>query len=221
MPRTKGTATLHACKREQLYNEPIGWYSLFPELVPDSHYVGPSTLLDVKQRIIDFPHWESLRDKLDHPNAASKIFGGHIKGFPKTRSWLHDANKHMTHDIFILLRNPREILLSLLLAFRFGFTKVDEIGDQEIEIDDNAVLLTDNFFQDFLTYYPSNGKIITFDSLPVGHFDYKKIDMEPQHSLTRRSPYVKNLDEVKKKIDIILNFHRIEWEEKTGTDIFV
>lgn len=218
LPRTRGKAALSACKRETLLNEPLGYYIIFPELLSISYPMPTSTLFDIRNRMLNFTGWDTLRNTLDNPNSASKIFGSNLYEFPKARAWFR--NTIHTHERFVLLRSPREIIWSFALATFFGFRKEKETEDREIEISDHLLFQVDRIFQQFLTFYPEDAKIITFESLPEEHFDYSKINIINQNSLTRRLPYVKNIDEVNRTIDTILNFHRIEWEEKTGTDIF-
>lgn len=220
MPRAKSTATLYACKRTNLYDEPFSWHRLFSDLSPISYPVPISTLIEVKKRVAEYDKWEEIFQKINDPDSAVKIFGSNLRDMPRSKHWFNDCVSNNTHDVFVLLRSPKEILLSLVLALNFGFHKVAETEDREIEVDDGLIYWTDTLLNDFLTYYPDSGKVIYFDSLPKEYFDYSKIQMEAQNSLTRRLHCVKNLDEVNEKIDIILKFHSNEWKEKTGTDIF-
>jgi hypothetical protein len=220
LPRAKSTATLYACKRANLYDEPFSWQKMFSDLGPIEYPVSVSTLLEVKKRVTEYDSWDSIFEKLNHEESATKVFGSNLREMPKARTWFKQSVDNDTHDVFVLLRSPKEIILSLVLALNFGFHKETETEDREIVVDDGLIYWMDTLFNDFLAYYPKNGKVIYFDSLPEEHFDYNKIHMEPQNSLTRRSHCVKNLDEIKQKIDIILKFHSAEWKEKTGTDIF-
>lgn len=220
LPRTKGNATLRACKRTNRYNEPFGWYNVFTEFSPIERPMTTKTLFNIKQRTSEFTGWYDIQKKLDDPDTASKIFGGNLRDLPQSMSWFREADSRQTHEVFVLLRSPRELVLSLMFAFNFGFFKTDETEDREIEIDAGSILWTDNVFHEFLTYYPKNARVITFDSLPAEYFEYSRIDMEPQNALTKRLHCVKNIDEVNRNIDTILKFHQLEWEEKTGTDIF-
>lgn len=213
MPRTRSTATLEAAKREVLLNEPFSVNAL----VNDEN----QSLVDRLDVMMNYPHWDQLVHNIAQSNTATKFFGTCIHSMPKARKWFDQIDNDMSHEIFCLVRSPREAILSHVLAMFFGYHKFEEKEDVEILIDDNQLMiLHEPALHMFLRYYPKNATTVTFDTLPSEYFDYTKIHIPNQNSIERRQHCIKNIEEVKKKIDIILRFHQREWEEKTNTDIF-
>jgi hypothetical protein len=74
--------------------------------------------------------------------------------------------------------------------------------------------------ENFLRFYPVNGKVVTFETLPEEFFDYSTIGLESQNSQETKMPYVTNPDFVEDQIYKILTYYSQEWYEKIGTDIF-
>lgn len=213
MARSKSTAALEAAKREVLLNEPFNLNKL----------VNDETLgvVDKLDAAMDYPHWDKLANTMSQSNTASKFFGTCIHSMPKAREWFAQIDKDKSHEIFCLIRSPKETMLSHILAMFFGYHTLEETENVELTINDNQLMfLLEPSLHMFLKYYPKNATTVTFDTLPSEHFDYGKINITTQNSIERRQHCITNLEEVKRKIDIFLRFHQREWEEKTGTDIF-
>lgn len=213
MPRSKSTAALEAARRETLLNEPFSANTLIGK-----QQMG---VMDKFQFMLEYPGWDTLYKEMSQPNTASKFFGSCIHSMPKAKDWFKQIDDDQSHEIFCLIRSPRETILSHVLAMFFGFYKGEEKENAEIEIDDKQLISIHEFsISLFLKYYPKNASTVTFESLPSEHFDLNKVFISNQHSIERRKHCVSNFDELERKIDLILRYHEKEWYEKTGTDIF-
>ena len=212
MPRSKSTAALEAARREILLNEPFSANALIKEDL---------SIMDRFEFMLNYPSWYQIQNNMDQPNTATKFFGSCIHQMPKAKEWFSEIDNANSHEIFCLIRSPKETILSHLLAMFFGFHKGEEKENFEIEIDDKQLISIHEFsIGTFLRYYPLNGKTVTFETLPSEHFDYDKIHLETQNSISKRQDYVKNFEDLKRKINLLLKYHEKEWYEKTGTDIY-
>ncbi len=215
MPRTIGTAALHAAKRDTKLNEPIEMLSIAK--LNANQMVLPWATRAKNQH---FPDWLSLQNQMSDPNTATKIFGSGLQQFYPARKWFADvAANANTHDLYILLRNPKEILWSLVIALHYGFDVLSERKIGHVEITGLDIHKADVALDNFLRYYPIDGKIVTYKTLPKENFDYSLVNMNEQKSLTKIKS-VKNKEYVDRTLDSILQFYQQEWRDKTGTDIF-
>lgn len=210
MPRTKSTAVLQACKRSVKLNEPFDVYNL-----PNYNKDNDGYLYRVRS-LVEYDQWDSLLTKLNQKDTAVKIFGHSLMFYYNARAWFDAAMQ--THEIFTLIRNPKEMILSELIAFHFGHTKDSETENREITISDYQFYTVQSVISSFLRFYPSTGKLVTFDTLPNECFDKTQIQIQEQHS-GNKTHFIKNIDEVHRNIDLMLSYYQAEWKDKTGLDI--
>jgi hypothetical protein len=210
MPRTKSTAVLQACKRSVKLNEPFDVYNL-----PNYNKDTDGYLYRVRS-LVEYDQWDSLLTKLNQKDTAVKIFGHSLMFYYNARAWFDAAMQ--THEIFTLIRNPKEMILSELIAFHFGHTKDSETENREITISDYQFYTVQSVISSFLRFYPSTGKLVTFDTLPTECFDKTQIQIQEQHS-GNKTHFIKNIDEVHRNIDLMLSYYQAEWKDKTGLDI--
>ena len=211
MPRTRSNAALQACRRELKLNEPFDVYNL------PNHNPSDNGYLSRFRTLTEYDQWNSLEHQMNQPNSVVKIFGHSLLFYYNAREWLNKAET--THEIFILIRSPREMILSELLAQHFGYTKDTEIDSKEIIIKDNQFYAIQTIFDSFLRFYPFSGKLVTFDTLPSEYFDKDQIRLQEQHS-ANKIEFVKNIDQVYRNIDLMLSYYQAEWKDVTGLDIF-
>ena len=212
MPRSKSTAALEAARREILLNEPFSANALIKEDLP---------IMDRFEFMLNYPSWDQLENNMAQPNTATKFFGSCVHHMAKAKEWFYEIDNANSHEIFCLIRSRKETILSHLLAMFFGFHKGEEKDNFEIEIDDKQLISIHEFsIGTFLKYYPLHGKTVTFETLPLEHFDYSKICIETQNSIAKRQDYIKNFEDLERKINLLLKYHEKEWYEKTGTDIY-
>jgi len=211
MPRTRGTATLQACNREVKLNEPFAIHS-----IPNYSLDDDDGNFYIIRTLTEYDQWDTLSEKMNQPNTAVKIFGHHLMSYYNARAWYKAAAN--THEIFTLIRDPREIILSHLLATHFGFSKNIETEEKEIIIHDNQFHKIQIIIGSFLRFYPSSSRLVTFETLPDDTFDKSQIMAQEQHSMNRLH-LIKNLDQVEKNIDSMLSYYRQEWKDVTGLDI--
>ena len=209
MGRSRSTAVLQACRRTTQLNEPFDVYSI----------VGHdfTSFIEARAELGNQIDWANVQCQMSNSDSASKFFGTSLALFPPAQNWFLEAEE--THEIFILLRNVRDVIWSLLLANKFGFHKHSEVELCDTVINDRDLFVADNAIDQFLRFYPQTGKIISFDSLPEDYFDYSKITHPNQNSQERKLQFITNLDEVERKIDLILDFRSLQWKEKTKVDI--
>ena len=213
MPRTRSTAAMQACKRTMKLNEPFSFHN-----TPDynENAMGCLTRIRTLTNYEQSEHWSQLLDKMNHPDAVVKIFGTHLARYYSAREWFDEANT--SHEIFTLIRNPRETVFSILLAKQFGHWKGVEKDVKEITIHDSQFCNVEFVFESFLRFYPKSSRLVTFETLPEDFFDKSQIYHEQQHSMSRIN-LIQNLDRVEKNIDTILQYFEKQWKDVTGMNI--
>jgi hypothetical protein len=213
MPRTRSTAAMQACKRAVKLNEPFAFHHT-PHFDPNNmaSLSRVRTLVDYEQS----EEWNLLLKEMNLPDTVVKIFGRDLVNYYDARAWFNEA--HTTHEIFTLMRDPRETILSILLAQRFGHWVGVEKEIKEIIIDDREFDNVDSIFSSFLRFYPKSSRLVTFENLPEEFFDRSQITLKEQHSMSRLH-LIKNLNRVEKNIDSILRYFAKEWKDVTGLDI--
>ena len=213
MPRTRSTAAMQACKRTVKLNEPFAFHHT-PHFDPNN-----TTSLSRVRTLVDYEQseeWNLLLKEMNLPDTVVKIFGRDLVNYYDARAWFNEA--HTTHEIFILMRDPRETILSILLAQRFGHWVGVEKEIKEIIIDDREFYNVDSIFSSFLRFYPKSSRLVTFETLPEEFFDMSQISLEEQNSMSRLH-LIKNLDEVEKNVDTMLRYFEAEWKDVTGLNI--
>lgn len=209
MGRSRSTAVLQACRRTTQLNEPFDVYSV----------VGHdfTSFIEARTQLSNQIDWSNVQQQMSNPDSVSKFFGTSLALYPPAQQWFVEAEE--THEVFILLRNVRDVIWSLLLANKFGFHKHSEVELYDTVINDGDLFVADNAIDQFLRFYPRTGKIITFENLPEDYFDYSKITHPNQNSQDRKLQFITNRNEVEKKIDLILDFRSLQWKENTKVDI--
>ena len=213
MPRTRSTAAMQACKRTVKLNEPFAFHH-----TPNFDLNNMESLSRVRT-LVDYEQseeWNLLLKEMNLPDAVVKIFGRDLVNYYNARAWFNEV--HTTHEIFTLIRNPRETILSILLAQRFGHWVGSEKEIKEITISDREFDNVDSIFSSFLRFYPKSSRLVTFETLPEEFFDKSQITLKEQNSMSRLH-LIKNLNRVEKNIDTILRYFAKEWKDVTGLDI--
>jgi hypothetical protein len=213
MPRTRSTAAMQACKRPVKVNEPFAFHN-----TPTYNENDLGCLSRIRS-LIDYEQsekWNQVFEEMKQPDTVVKIFGWELLHYYNARDWFKDADT--SYEIFTLIRNPRETILSSLLAQHFGHWTGAETRVRELIIHDQEFCNIETAFSSFLRFYPKSSRLITFENLPEEFFDKSQIWHENQHSM-RRLHLIKNLDEVEKNIDTILRYFEKEWKDVTGLDI--
>lgn len=210
MPRTRSSATLQACKRTNKINEPFAVRN-----VPN-YNLNKNNKHNFDEQELKLNWWNMLAGRMNQPDTAVKIFGQHLTNYANSMVWFEQTKT--THEIFTLIRNPREMILSYLLAFHLGYTKSQEIEDKQVTITDIQFSLMRNMFNCFLKFYPSSGVLVTFETLPEEFFDKTQINFEEQHSMSKLH-LIKNMNEVEANIDSMLCDFKEDWKHVTGVDI--
>ena len=216
MGRSRSTATLHAAKRANRMNEPFEIYTLGR----GEDITGESDIIDIRYEMMTAPEWPNILTQLNDSDTAVKFFGTSLNNFQYARDWFTQVQQNESHEIFILIRNPKDVIWSLLFASRFGWNKTTEKEYKEVTFNEKDFVVPDLGIDQFLRFYPGYGKVVTFETLPEEFFDYSTVVVQSQDSQKTKMQYVTNPDFVEDKIHKILAFHKHEWYEKTGTDIF-
>ena len=213
MPRTRSTAAMQACKRPVKVNEPFAFQNT-PRY--NANHFGCLSRIHTLTDYGQSKQWNLVLEEMNRPDAVVKIFGRDLVRYYNARAWFNEA--HTTHEIFTLIRNPRETIFSILLAQQFGYWKGDEKDVKEITIHDGQFCNVEFVFESFLRFYPKTSRLVTFETLPEEFFDKSQIWHQNQHSMSRLN-LIKNLDRVEKNIDTILRYFEKEWKDVTGLDI--
>lgn len=226
MPRTKSSAVLEACLKKNKISEPFNEYNLFDinfsnldvenyiklemyeKEIKKIHNLYPSYLKKIKKK-----NTQILFEKLNDKETASKIFGINLTDFLPGRKWFQNADEFQTHEIFVLTRDLKEQMFSFLLAPIFGYNYKNTVEPYDVEIKEDSFYFLRKNIDEFLRFFPKNGKLITFEELPDLFFDKKNIKIKEQNSLEKLK-YIKNLKKCEKHIDDLVLYFKDEWKEK-------
>lgn len=213
MPRTRSTAAMQACKRTVKLNEPFAFHNT------PAYNEKDLESLSRMRNLIDYEHsdqWNLALDEMKRSDAVVKIFGADLAQYYHARAWFDETGS--SYEIFTLVRDPRLVILSNLLAQNFGFWTGAETRVKELTINSSQFNYIEFIFSSFLRFYPKSSRLVTFETLPEEFFDKSLIWHKNQHSM-RRLHLIKNLDEVEKNINTILRYFKKEWKDVTGLDI--
>lgn len=234
MPRTRSTAALQACLRQQKYMEPFSEYRIFNVNLPKNKIGDPKKfskkyeasihntlrkINDVYATLISEVPSEKITElisELNRSDTVSKIFGFHLTSFLPGRKWFFDCDKNSTHDIFVLTRDLREQIFSYLLAPKFGFFEKEKIEPHSIAIDESSFSYCRSNIDSFLRFFPKNATLVTWETLPISHFDKSKVEIREQNSLENLS-FIENLDECEWHIENLIKYYADEWNEKLAS----
>lgn len=219
LARSKSTATMQAARRNILLNEPFDPWSAIDNYV---ELVTQKTVsrTDLDNLLLSSVNWTELQQQMQNENAAIKFFGTSLHHYYPAQKWFNDALKNNSHEVFILLRNLKDLCWSLVLALEFGFAKSSL--KKPIRTFTAPIAYIENCSRSidyFLDFYPKEKQIITFQSLPTEFFDYSKISMTPQKSQDKRF-LVENYNYVEDQIHKILMNKKNRWEDVTQTSIY-
>ena len=204
---------MQACKRTVKLNEP---FAVFNTPNYNENHIGCLSRIRVLNDYAQSKEWNLILEEMNRPDAVVKIFGRDLAQYYNARAWFNEANA--SHEIFTLIRNPRETILSILLAQHFGYWTGAETRVRELIIHDQEFCNIEFVFSSFLRFYPKWSRVVTFETLPEEFFDKSQIWHEDQHSMSRLS-LIKNLDRVEKNIDTMLHYFEKEWNDVTGLNI--
>lgn len=201
-----------ACKRNIKVNEPFDHAKM-----PHYNKADDTSYMYMLKTLTDYTPPASLIEQMNHPNSVTKVFAHYIDRCYAGQQWFNSARD--THEIFILMRDFRETVLSEILALHLGFTKQTEKDEQEFVVSNLRYYGVTSTVSSFLRFFPKNGTLVTYETLPGELFDKSQVQSEEQHSMNKLH-LIKNLDEVEKNIDTIMSYYRTEWKDITGLDIY-
>ena len=229
MPRTRSTAVLQSCVRRDKVFEPFNNLSLFDVRFNSEGRENQDVTndyIDAYRKIADTyasyanslteAKIQALFSRLNNPDTVSKIICNGLFYFLPARTWLESVSVNQTHDIFVLVRDLREQMLSFILSHKFGFFKETECEPFDVEIQSSDIRMLHTTIDNFLRFIPPSGRLISFDKLPSTHFDYKNIVLEEQQSLSKLS-YISNIDYCEFHIEQIIKYYKDEWDRKLST----
>lgn len=190
VPRTRSSALLEASRRSIQLREPF------------------SRHLTVEQ-------WPELHANLVNSDSCVKFFGSQLIYQDYVRTWFNNAVETDSHDIFILMRDFREVCYSYIVAFVYGWGKLNELGPAKaatlVPAATYANFTTLHFeFGAFFDSLPKNGKVITFESAPSSHFDLSQISLENQHSLQKLERF-SNRDFIERRVQRLYELFGERW----------
>ena len=234
MRRCRSTATMMAARHSVKLNEPFDPFAKIGgdwtpsdggrlSRPPRAGLLGPyDTIVDQRHDILTnyVSEWETICRQMNADDTVVKFFGSSIANWAPARYWFNNVQKADSHEIFILLRNNRDRIWSHILANKFGYVKKNETSPYKVEFSHRELQQVSMSIENFLRFYPVNGKVVTFETLPEEFFDYSTIGLEPQNAQETKMPHVTNPDFVEDQIYKILTYYSQEWYEKIGTDIF-
>jgi len=210
MPRSQSTVILQSCKRKTKHNEPFDRWKLF------GLDVVSSPLIASYFNNIDKQYWDAMFDSFNEPNTAVKFFGTSLRFCMPARRWYTQVIKNNSHDIFVCVRDLKEVCLSYIISYNFGYIFEDEIEPKPITIGNeyfSSLLLS---VDSFLRFFPEGATLVTYDTLPEEYFDKSQHDMKKQNSLNK-AKYITNYDFCVEQINHIIKYYQEEYDEKMAT----
>lgn len=208
LPRTRSTAILQASRQPRKLHEPFDNYTLFGPTSPDPELDPEHWHLQVTDQ-----QWELVRQQMDYPDSVSKFFGHSLYYLPRARPWFAQADQAGTHQIFVIVRDLREVALSYLMARYWGWTRDSERGAEDIWIHPELFRVVEGMFRVFLKFLPTNATLISWDRLPGTHFDRTQVHIQDQRSQSKLN-YIRNLDQVENAIEDIIKKIQPEWQDR-------
>ena len=206
LPRARGTVSLTICKKSTKLNEPMWQINSDPT---SPMYNIPS---------FSKKEWPELVVKMNDVNTASKIHPRHLHHIDEGREWYNNILNTKSHDIVVIERKDRlNQFLSLLLANHHGF-RTKEMPEilNKFTVTDLMIAHIKRHIEWHMLYYPTYGKVYTYESLPDEHFNThhaNKYEWKNQHSYLRHN-YIINLSWVITQLTDLLNFYEKEWNDK-------
>ena len=215
IPRSRGTASLMRCKRQNKINEPfeVERQLLIRNALPEFWFLR---LKKVEQTFDSLVDWNKIVAEMNSPDSCTKIHGGHLEFYRPGKSWYENVLATRSHSIFVVEREDREnMLLSMLLAHYHGWNTWEQ-GTLEIKpctIEDTVIRKLKFTITSYIKNYPTYGTVVTFDTLPTEFFVPEKNEASDQHSYLRHH-YITNLDFCKEIIADLLDYYKEEWDDK-------
>jgi hypothetical protein len=196
LPRTRGTAILYSCLRPIIKDEPFAEWTLD---------------LDSEES------WNKALYKIDDPRAVLKIHGEHIARDVRIAQWYNSAIENNTYEVFVIERPDRaNIFLSQFIANRFGFNLYDEIAPYNFKVNDNDISCMRELIEQYLTYFPPYGNVVSLETLPSEFFNTKIVPKLDQKSHLKYK-YIENFDWTMEQIIQVLSEYKGEWDHKVST----
>jgi hypothetical protein len=208
--RTQSTVILHSAKRKNKLAEPFSGWEMFGRGLKYTPFY-PEVF-----NTVDESKWNSIFETYDNPDTVIKFLGNCLLLCVPARKWYDKVLQTQSHDIFVPVRNLNDMLLSTLIGLHFGYHKTTEKPLKEIMIQDADFFGLNSSLDAFLRFFPTYGKIITYDTLPDSHFDKSLHNMVPQNSL-EKAKYITNLDFCMEKISHLAKYYQPLYDEKINT----
>jgi hypothetical protein len=210
MPRTQSTVILYSTKRKTRLTEPFDGWQLFGRGLKYTPFYPEEF------NTFDKAKWNSIFQTYNDPDTAIKFLGNCLFLCLPARKWYQQVLETQSHDIFVPMRNLEDMLLSNLVALHFGYHKNTEKPLQEITIPETDFFGLNLSFDSFIRFFPTYGKVVSYDSLPESHFDKSLHNMIPQHSLDK-AKYITNLDFCMEKISHLVKYYKPEYDKKISS----
>lgn len=211
MHRSRSTAILHSAKRSIHFHEPFNRHRM-------KKLHGIFALPECQKVMSDFYYRDFLLPQLQQHDLAIKILGIECRWFSEARQWLTEVQENNKHEIYIVVRDLREIVWSTLLAMHYGYFHGEnwKSSKQTCEITPEQIRVLTIFLDSFLEYLPSDGQLISWDHLPTRDFDKEKNTIKNQYSLTKL-PLIQNYQWCNDHVEEILKIYQPQWEDKVLT----
>lgn len=227
MPRSRSTAILESCKKQNKIFEPFNPLTLFG--------VDYNHILDKNLRNIQYleahkkfrnlstwyesnvrpEQWSKLFESLSGSNTVSKIISNSLYQWMSARMWFKKVEVNGTHNIFVIWRDIKDIILSIILADKYGYFKNVEVDPYPFTVKEESIYAYRQQVEYYVQFMPSSGYIITFEDLPQEYFNKSTIVISDQES-NKKLEYIENLDFVLEQVDCIDRIYKPLIEEKLG-----
>ncbi len=180
MPRTRSTAMLQACKHPQKLHEPFDNLTLFPEGRFDIWQLGKNW-----QRVVPPSRWDAIKFQMNQPGTVSKFFGHSLYYLDSANDWFQEVQDQGTHEIFVIVRDFKEVAWSYFLAFYFGWDSRMQYTPDSVTVHTKCIEMFDFIVQCFIEFLPRNARLISWEHLPGEYFDKSTVQISDQKTNTK------------------------------------
>ena len=214
MPRSRSLATLSACKRSQRLVEPFSLYNLNGQV--DDPFAIQLRAYATNQ--VSPAVWNDLIWYMRQPWTASKIFGYHIHEFKPAQHWWRDVQARDEHDIYVLARDRLQLCISFFMASAYGFYLREQRPLVPSELDPMLIHTLDYKIDCHLRYFPTRGRLITWDTLPPEDFDTALVGKPwrraESQDYQQKQDLISNMPLLIERAQEVLAWHKDEWDAK-------
>lgn len=193
MPRARGTVSLHKSLRAVKLNEPFRQEEL---------------------NLTDTSAWDIMVKSMNHNDSSTKIHGYHLQQYEPGNIWYQQVMRDRSHEVVVIERTDRiNMLLSDILATHHGYN-FPMHDNHAFTVHERLITRAHNVICQHLIYYPTYGKVVTFETLPTEFFNKELVAARVDQKSYLRHNCITNIEWCKDVLGDILDFYKKDWDNK-------